>query len=454
MSLAIDGLISGLDTTSMITSLMKIEAVPQTLLKNKVTSTQNYISALQALNTKVASLGELATKTAKPESLQLLTATTSAPSVTAKTATGAVQGGVEFLVDRLAQSQQTVSPVLTEWMDRPPVLTFVGKDGTRTEVTAASASLDDVVKAVNASGAGVSATKVDAGGGSYRVQFTATETGAAGGFDVYRGAQGGAPKAKDALTASGGVTVRSAQDAAVTLWAGTAAARSVTSPTNTFDGLLTGVAVTVTEVSTKPISVTVGRDDAGIAGVAKSLVDGLNAIFTSVENQTKVSTTTNSAGNTVTTGGVFSGDSTVRDVDQRLLSAATMPVNGRSPSSIGISITKTGSIEYDAEKFATALKDDPAGTQAMVSEIASRVSTAASASSDKYTGQITMKITGQQSEVRVLGDQVEAWDRRLDTRRSTLERTYAALEVALSNLNSQSSWLSGQLASLNSGSSS
>ena len=453
MSLAIDGLVSGLDTTTMITSLMKIEAVPQTLLKSKVTSTQNYISALQALNTKVAALGELAGKTAKPESLQLLTATSSATSVTAKVAPGAVQGGVEFLVEGLAQSQQTVSPVLTQWMDQPPVLTIVGKDGTTTEVTAASTSLDDMVTAVNASGTGISATKVDAGGGSFRIQFTATESGAAAGFDLYRGAQGATPTATDLLTASGGVTVRAAQDASVTLWAGTTAARSVTSPTNTFDGLLTGVSVTVGEVSAKPASVTVGRDDAGIAGVAKSLVDGLNGIFTLVDNQTRVSTTTNVLGNSVTTGGIFSGDSTVRDVDQRLLSAATLPVNGRSPSSIGISITKTGSIEYDADRFAAALKNDPAGTQAMVSEIASRVATAATASSDRYTGQITMKITGQQSEVRVLGDQVEAWDRRLETRRSTLERTYSALEVALSNLNSQSSWLSGQLASLNTGSS-
>jgi flagellar hook-associated protein 2 len=454
MSLAIDGLVSGLDTTSMITSLMKIESAPQTLLKNKVTTTQNYIAALQSLNTKVAALGELATKTGKPDSLQLLTATSTATSVTAKAAAGAVQGGVEFLVDTLAQSQQTVSPVLTQWMDQPAVLTFVADDGTATQVTAASASLDDVVKAVNASGAGVSATKVDAGGGGYRIQFTSAETGAAGSFDVYRGAQTGAPKAKDLLTANGGVTTRAAQDASVTLWAGTTAARSVTSSTNTFDNLLTGVAVTVSEVSAKPVSVTVGRDEAGIAGVAKSLVDGLNEIFALVDNQTKVSATTDAAGNATTRGGILTGDSTVRDVDQRLLSAATAPVDGRSPSSVGISITKSGTITYDADRFAAALKNDPVGTQTMVSTIASRVATAATASSDKYTGQITMKITGQKSEVRVLGDQVEAWDRRLETRRSTLERTYSALEVALSRLNSQSSWLSGQLATLNTGSSS
>ena len=33
----VDGLVSGLDTTSLINSLMQVEAIPQTLLKNKVT---------------------------------------------------------------------------------------------------------------------------------------------------------------------------------------------------------------------------------------------------------------------------------------------------------------------------------------------------------------------------------------------------------------------------------
>ena len=45
MAFAIDGLVSGLQTTSMIDSLMKIDAIPQTLLKAKVSASQSLISA-------------------------------------------------------------------------------------------------------------------------------------------------------------------------------------------------------------------------------------------------------------------------------------------------------------------------------------------------------------------------------------------------------------------------
>ena len=60
MGMAIDGLISGLKTTDLINSLMQAEAIPQTLLKNKVTDSTTYITAMQALNTKVAALADAA----------------------------------------------------------------------------------------------------------------------------------------------------------------------------------------------------------------------------------------------------------------------------------------------------------------------------------------------------------------------------------------------------------
>ena len=103
MSLAIDGLVSGLDTTSLINSLMQLEAVPQTLLKNRVTASQAYISALQGLNAKVAALGELAMKTAKPTALELYSTTSSSPKVTATATTGAGPGEIDLVVDQLAQ---------------------------------------------------------------------------------------------------------------------------------------------------------------------------------------------------------------------------------------------------------------------------------------------------------------------------------------------------------------
>ena len=55
---SIAGLVSGLDTTSLITQLMQIESAPQTLLKTKQTNTSNVVSALQALNDERASLAQ------------------------------------------------------------------------------------------------------------------------------------------------------------------------------------------------------------------------------------------------------------------------------------------------------------------------------------------------------------------------------------------------------------
>jgi flagellar hook-associated protein 2 len=78
------------------------------------------------------------------------------------------------------------------------------------------------------------------------------------------------------------------------------------------------------------------------------------------------------------------------------------------------------------------------------------VSDAATAASDKYTGSITTAITGKQSVVKDLNTQIDSWTDRLTMRRATLQTQYAALETSLSKLQSQSSWLAGQLSSMSS----
>jgi flagellar hook-associated protein 2 len=57
-------------------------------------------------------------------------------------------------------------------------------------------------------------------------------------------------------------------------------------------------------------------------------------------------------------------------------------------------------------------------------------------------------ITRRNESIKGLNDQVAAWDTRLELRKANLQRQFSGLEVALSKLQSQSSWLSGQLAGL------
>jgi len=428
MGLALDGLASGLDTTSLIKSLMQVEAIPQAILKNKVSATKTMVAALQALNTKVADLATLTAKLAKPESLQLFNTSGSSEGLKVTTSAGATSGTLDLTVDKLAQSQLQVSAPVTEWDASTFTITAGGTD---TAIVAPSSSLDDIIAAVNASDSGVKAAKVSAGNGEYRVQFSATETGVANKFTI---SGTGVP-----LTA-----VRDAQDAKATLWAGSTAPQTITSSTNTFASLLPGVDVTVSKVSTEPVTVSIERDNEATSKVASDLVNSLNDLFKFIAANSAV---TSGAGG-ATSGMIFTGDSTARDVKQRIMDATIMPIDSKSPSEIGISITKDGKLEFDAEKFAKALAEDPVRVESVLTTISSRVSTVASNMSDKYDGAITSRIKGQESVVTRLDTQVEDWDRRLSSREATLKRIYSSLEVQLSNLNSQQSYLASQLASL------
>jgi flagellar hook-associated protein 2 len=457
-SLAIDGLVSGLKTTDLINSLMSVEQVPQTLLKAKVTTTNSFISSLQTINGLVQSLATKASAAAKAGSLDLYSATSSSSAATVSTSTTAAPGSVSFTVGQTAAAQVGVTAAMSTWGSAAGPLTFVKPDGTKTTVTPASGSLNDTVSAINASTAGVTATKVAAGTDAtgtklFRLQLTSTATGAANGFSVYRGSGDDvtAGTATDVLAGPGAAVVTSASDASVTLWGGTAATQTITSATNTFADLLPGLTVTVTKPSTDPVTVTVARDTAKAQAVASGLVDAFNAVTSYYGTNTGVTSTTSPVdGSTNTTAGVLLGDATTRSAVQRLTSAMSTPVNGKSPSSIGIVISKDGDFDFDAAVFQKAMAADPAGTQAILSGVAKAVSDSATAASDKYTGSITTAITGNQSVVKDLNTQIDSWTDRLTLRRASLQTQYAALETSLSKLQSQSSWLAGQLASMSS----
>src|SRR5690606_14523654 len=159
----------------------------------------------QALNTRIADLAEFAKTTAKPEALDLHSATSSSESVTATVGKGAGAGSLDIVVDSLATKQTSVSAAVTAWTGD---LTIDGGNGT---VTVTGDSLDTLVTAINNSETGVTAMKVSAGKNElgesqYRLQLTSSETGAASGFTV---------------TGLDTTKTSTAQDASVKLWAGT-----------------------------------------------------------------------------------------------------------------------------------------------------------------------------------------------------------------------------------------
>lgn len=453
MGIALDGLVSGLNTTELINALMDVHAIPRNLMSAKADDKKLIISQLQSLNTAIQDLATKAKSAASGDSIDRFTATSSSKNVTVALRPGATAVTADIVVDRVAQKHTVVTAASAEWPDAPPTLTLENAAGERVQVTAASSSMTDVARAINGAGFGISATVVAAGTDAdgnpvQRLQLVAAETGEDSAFRVLRGdiASVEAGTAADVVDAPGAAIVATGTDAQVRLWAGTAAEQVITSSENTFTDLFTGVDVTVTAASTDAVTVGVTVDDAARTTAAADFVKQLASILTRIDNGSKA--TVGGGADDTTTLGVFTGDSTVRALRQSLAEAIQHPIDGVSPSSIGISIDRYGVLTIDEKKFAAALADDPAAVTGMFTGVAARVQQTAEMYSDKYDGLLTARITGQQSEVDVLGKQMERWDVRLEQRRATLERTYARLETMLSQMQSQSQYLTSQLASL------
>ena len=104
------GLFSGIDTASLISQLLALEARPRTLAQQRILQLQQQQSAYLDINSKLSALRTAATTFRTQFTFQAMGATSTDDSVLTATASrSAVPGSYSFLVDRLVSSQQMLS---------------------------------------------------------------------------------------------------------------------------------------------------------------------------------------------------------------------------------------------------------------------------------------------------------------------------------------------------------
>lgn len=433
----VSGLVSGLDTATIISQLMQVEAVTQTRLKTRVTTEQSTVKSLQDLNSKLAALATAAAKLGKPGGWNPLSVTSSSDKVSVAAGSAAMSGSVSFTFGRLAEAHSlsfTSSAKLTDVVTTGGTQVRLDRlDGTTLDVETGDGTLAGLVKGLNAAGTGVQASTVQLDDGSYRLRVTATSTGADSSFTL-KNVQGN-------KVLLGGATVTAGQDAAITVGADV-----LHSATNTFAGVVNGLDITLKSGLTAGTVVTVdaARDTAAMTASVKAMVEAVNGALADIDKLTAY----NSAAKT---SGVLSGESSVRTLRNALLESV-YPADGGSLAGVGVQTDRYGKLVFDEAAFTKAYAADPAATAAAftgVAGFATRVETVAKNASDSVDGTITIAVKGRNAGIDRLRDSIEAWDNRLELRRATLTRQFSGLETALSRLNSQSNWLSGQIASLN-----
>ncbi|MGY1843051.1 flagellar filament capping protein FliD [Modestobacter sp. SYSU DS0875] len=446
------GLISGIDYSTMITQLMQVEANPQTLLKQQLSATQADAAAYRAVNTRFDALRTAAAALTADTAWTTTKASSSDTSVTASASAGAATGSLSFTVTSLAATHAVYSNGSWATADTalnasgPTTLTIGGVDVTLT----AGKTVNDAVKAINDSTAGVTAVAVNTGDG-VRLQLTSKTSGAGGVFTV----SGDVPVS----------TLTTGTDAKLRVGDATTG-YDVTSSTNTFTDVLPGTTFTVSKKDAAA-TVTVAKDPDATATKVQSLVDAANSLLSAVSSYTDAESTS----------AVLKGDSTLRGLSTQILDIVSRAVGGKSASTVGIELTRDGQLTFDKAVFTKALSSDPAAVQALLTEkkivsagtdgisgnaddvtspvgFAAQLEVLAKGASDSTNGSLVLLAKSGDSLARDLEDRIAAWDIRLELRKTTLTRQFTAMETALSTMQNQASWLTSQIAGLPSWSSS
>ncbi|GAB1643300.1 flagellar filament capping protein FliD [Krasilnikovia sp. MM14-A1259] len=505
MAMAIDGLGSGLNTTDIINQLMQAEAVPQSLLKNKVSTQSAAVSAYQAVNTKVSILATAAKNLSSPDTWGAMKATSSSDAAVVTAQPGASAGALSFRVESMAttHSMTFTGGSVSSASDATGSSVLSGStfditlaDGSTKTLTPVNGSLNSVVAAINGeANAAYKASAVQIGAGKYTLQLTAKTSGATAAFDASKLPTGLTLGAATTTVQGADAQLRIGEDAVDGSGNPVSSSYTISSATNTFANVLPGLTITATRkqaATDAAVTVNVATDSDAVAAKVQSLVDSMNAALTEISTQTRTQ------GATTANAGPLAGDFTLSTLRQDLLSSVSRGVTGTDPlnpaltssfADVGVSLTRDGTIAFDKDKFVASLAADPAKTQRYFESYTETDSKSTANPGGKGTeglfqpnfdvaqglgrkleqislqategiispgdplskakqGTLQALIQSRNDTISDLNEQVSEWDDRLALRRLALQTQFTALDTALSQMHQQQSWLSGQIASL------
>ena len=458
MSMSVGGLVSGLDTSTLISQLIQAEGAPQAALKTRLSVANASAAAYRSVNTRFDALRTAAEALGKAGTWTATKASSTAPSVGVATDSTATAGSLTFTVEKLATAHTVLNQNTGTWASGTSAygaasIEVFDKLGVSKGAPIAIGDADgdgvstvaDAAAAINASSYGLSATVVQVSPTEVALQVTSKTTGADDAFS---------------FTGAGTFTINT-QGQNAELKVGTTNPYTVTSDTNSFTGLMPGVTITASaEQKPTPVTVTVAADPDAVAAKVQALVDAANSALSGIK------------ANTDPKGGAAStlkGDSALRTMSGRVLDAASFAVGSDgSPAVAGIELNRDGTIAFDKTTFLAALAADPAKVQRLlaggpagagpdattgtaddtVPGVGQKLLDIAKAATDSTTGTLTLLAQGRDNLATDIRSKIEAWDVRLLKRKEMLTRQFTAMETALSALQNQSSWLAGQISSL------
>lgn len=471
------GVGSGLDVSSIIASLMKVEQQPLTKLQSVATTMQTKLSAFGQMQSLAASFRDAATNLKNADAFLVTTATSSdAVSVNATSTTKAVTGAYAVSVSSLSSTQSIVGASgqfssstdvvgtgsitisLGTWTTGQTA--FTAKPGASAIVIPIDAShntLSAIRDKINGANAGVNATIVTDASGS-RLALQSGATGVSNGFKVTvadddttnTDATGLSRLAFDPPNATNGMTLT--QPAANTK--ATINGIAVETAGNTLTNVVDGMTFNLSKVTTSPVTVSVTRNTDSVKSLITGFVASYNALSSFLSSATQYDAAKKQ-------GALLQGDATTTGLQNQLRSIISQPGTANSTfgtlSAIGLEFQKDGRLSINDTKLGAALAKLPEFAASMSNVdlttpanngFAKKIAAWADGllSTD---GSLSGKARSIQSQINANSKDQDKMSDRIASIEKRLTAQYTALDTTMSRAKALSNYVTQQITTWN-----
>jgi flagellar hook-associated protein 2 len=452
------GLITGLDTNSLIAGLVKAEQGPTNILQNQKTVLQAQQGVYTTLIGGLGSLKSAAQSLSLASDFDKKTAASSDDAVlTASADSTALTGYNSITVDTLAKAQSVKSVSFASASDAlgtGKLTIHVGATSTDVTIDSSNNTLTGLKNAINSSGAAVTASIVNVGtsaAADYRLVIQSKETGTANAVTVTGNLAGGTDP-----FAGGGTIVQAAADAVFAV-----NGLTVTRSSNTVSDILPGVTFVllkegdhngVIDGSDASANVTVSADSSAIKSAISKFVDSYNAVNKVINNQFTLNPDTKRQG-------ALAGDAALRGVASQLRSqlskAGGTGAGFKYLSDIGLTFEKDGSLTVDDAKLSNALTTNPTSVSNLFALVQDGVGKRIPDTVDNFIssvdGALTFRQQGIQADIDRIDKKIASEQQRINSLQDRLTKQFSDLEQVVSQLKSQNDYLVQHLTAISNG---
>ena len=462
MTISVGGLVSGLDTNSMIEQLLELERQPIISLQQKEAAYQVELSAYGSLKGVLGSLKSAVEDFDSVSNFTCFSAVSGNTDLFSVSADeNATSGAYGITVQNLAKVHKLTSAAFTETEAvGGGIIHLKLGDAAAVDISVSvTDTIADVAQAINDADAGVNAAVIF-DGASYFLTLSGEETGAANVIDltvtdddtnntdtnnlsrlVYEAA--GATKNLN--------NTQAAEDSMITV----DGVSNISRDTNVINDVIAGVTLTLESAPVAPdnqTTLTVSRDTETVVSKITAFVDAYNETIDLFDDYQSYDSDSETAG-------VLLGDATTKSMRNRLNTMVTGTVSGVESFSrladLGIALNTEGQLEVDSSTLNNALEDHFDDVLQFFTQstegsegFAVRMTDALDAILSSTQGTLVARTDGIQNSIDGIEDQVERLEMRVLAWESRTRAQFNMLEVLLAEYQTTGDYLSQQIGSL------